>query len=81
MKTFDFIDLAGLNPCFNGRYSLSKKKFGSKRPQPSLNPCFNGRYSLSSVEIPEALADFNGLNPCFNGRYSLSGNARSISGL
>ena len=34
-----------LNPCFNGRYSQSKKKFGSKIQKPSLNPCFNGRYS------------------------------------
>ena len=38
------IQKTSLNPCFNGRYSQSKKKFGSKI-QKSLNPCFNGRYS------------------------------------
>ena len=40
--------ITSLNPCFNGRYSQSKKKFGSKIQRPSLNPCFNGRYSQST---------------------------------
>ena len=48
-----------LNPCFNGRYSLSMEKIILKRVGRSLNPCFNGRYSLSTVEIPEALAELS----------------------
>ena len=38
--------LAGLNPCFNGRYSQSihiVALFGIALS--GLNPCFNGRYS------------------------------------
>ena len=45
MKQFDFIDLAGLNPCFNGRYSQSKNIIKMNILKSSLNPCFNGRYS------------------------------------
>ena len=37
----------GLNPCFNGRYSLRDVKCAKNKDWPSLNPCFNGRYSLS----------------------------------
>ena len=38
-----------LNPCFNGRYSLSEvlRLFAVRLG--GLNPCFNGRYSLSKV--------------------------------
>ncbi|EGC19844.1 hypothetical protein HMPREF9141_1718 [Prevotella multiformis DSM 16608] len=39
--------LNGLNPCFNGRYSLSKRLAGKYINCGCLNPCFNGRYSLS----------------------------------
>ena len=42
-----------LNPCSNGRYSQSKKKFGSKIQKPSLNPCSNGRYSQSVYNRPQ----------------------------
>ena len=35
-KFHGFIDTYGLNPCFNGRYSQSKKKFGSKIQKPVL---------------------------------------------
>ena len=41
-------NLGSLNPCFNGRYSLSGVRFfGGVGGLFSLNPCFNGRYSLS----------------------------------
>ena len=36
-----------LNPCFNGRYSLSASIMILRMAVWSLNPCFNGRYSLS----------------------------------
>ena len=35
-----------LNPCFNGRYSLSNLFFTYGSKSGGLNPCFNGRYSL-----------------------------------
>ena len=38
-----------LNPCFNGRYSLSTL-IADSALQSCLNPCFNGRYSLSEKE-------------------------------
>ena len=41
------VDKAGLNPCFNGRYSLSAFAVNHILSRPGLNPCFNGRYSLS----------------------------------
>ena len=59
-----------LNPCFNGRYSLSFECYQVNFESGGLNPCFNGRYSLR-----KSFVDFNSrylsLNPCFNGRYSL----------
>ncbi len=36
----------GLNPCFNGRYSLSFIDHSNAPMLLGLNPCFNGRYSL-----------------------------------
>ena len=36
----------GLNPCFNGRYSLREDDENEEHDIFSLNPCFNGRYSL-----------------------------------
>ena len=35
-----------LNPCFNGRYSLSYHEILKLENLLCLNPCFNGRYSL-----------------------------------
>ena len=40
--------LIRLNPCFNGRYSLSTQRIHTDWGRQSLNPCFNGRYSLSA---------------------------------
>jgi len=39
-----------LNPCFNGRYSLSTEGDRSDADAIGLNPCFNGRYSLSQYK-------------------------------
>ena len=58
-----------LNPCFNGRYSQSKGKFGKYRLIYRLNPCFNGRYSQSKGKFGKYRLIYR-LNPCFNGRYS-----------
>ena len=58
---FNAIQLCGLNPCFNGRYSLSFGWDTGGISRLCLNPCFNGRYSLRGkatvtlVEIPEVL--------------------------
>ena len=38
-----------LNPCFNGRYSLSGTENQTQTTKVCLNPCFNGRYSLSII--------------------------------
>ena len=38
-----------LNPCFNGRYSLSGTSATEESSRNRLNPCFNGRYSLRFV--------------------------------
>ena len=38
---------AGLNPCFNGRYSQSVFALAGSVLAYGLNPCFNGRYSQS----------------------------------
>ena len=39
----------GLNPCFNGRYSQSRRAGRLQRGKQCLNPCFNGRYSQRTV--------------------------------
>ena len=63
--------LESLNPCFNGRYSLSMPDGSMRYFSGSLNPCFNGRYSLREPQWRKVKV-FGCLNPCFNGRYSLS---------
>ena len=63
---------AGLNPCFNGRYSRRSSSEIILNIDTSLNPCFNGRYSRSNSSIRHNLVDKMSLNPCFNGRYSRS---------
>ena len=45
------IPMLGLNPCFNGRYSLRKIRAGREKSLLGLNPCFNGRYSLSYLQL------------------------------
>ena len=37
--------IEGLNPCFNGTYSRSRKDQRGHRGRVGLNPCFNGTYS------------------------------------
>ena len=69
------VNLSGrdsLNPCCNGRWSLTVWYFSktSFRGDLCLNPCCNGRWSLTSV-CP-CLAWRNCLNPCCNGRWSLT---------
>ena len=59
-----------LNPCFNGRYSLSSVDKPIRGFVARLNPCFNGRYSLRHFRV-SVQNKHDGLNPCFNGRYSL----------
>ena len=66
----NFCLIVGLNPCFNGRYSLSTM--------------WNRLHWLCCVLILVLMEDthwvgnslntifYSGLNPCFNGRYSLS---------
>ena len=61
---------SSLNPCFNGRYSLSAALIYDVKSPLCLNPCFNGRYSLRLADFNE-LNNVTRLNPCFNGRYSL----------
>ena len=66
------IRLIRLNPCSNGRYSLTLTVIVSSAIEPSgLNPCSNGRYSLTVV-VMKVYKVTNSLNPCSNGRYSLT---------
>ena len=60
----------GLNPCCNGRYSMSNLAVLYTDNEFSLNPCCNGRYSMSLENGVFRVID--GLNPCCNGRYSMS---------
>ena len=69
-----------LNPCFNGRYSLSCLRVLDAKIAECLNPCFNGRYSLSIKGNTNPLSKPS-LNPCFNGRYSLSNGLLAIEAL
>ena len=62
---------AGLNPCFNGRYSQRQQFLLLVLVLLCLNPCFNGRYS-QSILLCNKTPRYNSLNPCFNGRYSQS---------
>ena len=47
LSEFNMSEDAGLNPCFNGRYSQSYVCRDAEVKTFSLNPCFNGRYSQS----------------------------------
>ena len=46
-ENFQEVDIDGLNPCFNGRYSQRRASFFNILFIFGLNPCFNGRYSQS----------------------------------
>ena len=62
----------GLNPCFSGRWSLTRwGAWFEGQVNKSLNPCFSGRWSLTTKELKEELCDYS-LNPCFSGRWSLT---------
>ena len=50
MNAMQAADNAGLNPCFNGRYSQSHL-YNVFLAEGSLNPCFNGRYSQRAIMI------------------------------
>ena len=39
----------GLNPCFNGTYSMSLLYLRKITVMISLNPCFNGTYSMRAL--------------------------------
>ena len=41
------LEMVGLNPCFNGRYSQRETWVKKEDTATRLNPCFNGRYSQS----------------------------------
>ena len=65
-----------LNPCSNGRWSLSLTwAVSSRLTSRSLNPCSNGRWSLSSDQAAADTSIHRGLNPCSNGRWSLRGSS------
>ena len=64
--------LAGLNPCFNGRYSQRLQEDVASGQEYRLNPCFNGRYSQRTYTYEVLQTIHYCLNPCFNGRYSQS---------
>ena len=44
-----------LNPCFNGRWSLTRQTLTNFRLLRCLNPCFNGRWSLTSLHLVDPL--------------------------
>ena len=61
-----------LNPCFNGRWSLTNPTDQKPQKETGLNPCFNGRWSLTSQMYNRYENKMGCLNPCFNGRWSLT---------
>ena len=60
-----------LNPCCNGRWSLTNKELIVFPRGLGLNPCCNGRWSLTWQESTSLMQEM-GLNPCCNGRWSLT---------
>ena len=66
------IATTGLNPCFNGRWSLTLLLKSYRWRTHRLNPCFNGRWSLTICKRSARRKRSNSLNPCFNGRWSLT---------
>ena len=46
---------AGLNPCFNGRWSRPPGEVEDDYEWTSLNPCFNGRWSRTLVIYPSIM--------------------------
>ena len=69
----DKIDVIHINtnPCFNGRYTLTKSMPKNIKIYTGLNPCFNGRYTLTTGRLVAVKKEVS-LNPCFNGRYTLT---------
>ena len=59
-----------LNPCFNGRYSLSPKYFENEDNVDVLILVLMEDTLWESAK--DILLSLQSLNPCFNGRYSLS---------
>ena len=62
--------IVSLNPCCNGRCSLSIVGNGRNGNLISLNPCCNGRCSLRT-QMVKFIPFLLSLNPCCNGRCSL----------
>ena len=60
-----------LNPCCNGRWSLTIENWYLNIVG-SLNPCCNGRWSLTMWGQSECKYLIISLNPCCNGRWSLT---------
>ena len=58
-----------LNPCCNGRWSLTRSSGRGCHFFLGLNPCCNGRWSLTKLGLN--YRDLS-LNPCCNGRWSLT---------
>ena len=62
-----------LNPCCNGRWSLTRAATARHKPlRTRLNPCCNGRWSLTAHRGMDSGCAGLCLNPCCNGRWSLT---------
>ena len=62
----------GLNPCFNGTYSMRKKNRGWTRPSPCVLILVLMEHTLWEIGDLMFICSLTGLNPCFNGTYSMS---------
>ena len=49
LKEVNMMVVSGLNPCCNGRWSLTVKTAALVKAPHCLNSCFNGRWSLTKV--------------------------------
>ena len=70
LSIIDRSNLPSLNPCFNGRYSQSKKLLRLRIRMPVLILVL--MEDTLRVQLQVTSAKTQSLNPCFNGRYSQS---------
>ena len=71
-KVIKIIQIASLNPCCNGIYSMSSFVESELSDTLGLNPCCNGIYSMRSSGNLDKNHVVERLNPCCNGIYSMS---------
>ena len=70
--------MEGLNPCSNGRWSMSRANKLYAHLAECLNPCSNGRWSMSCTWQIACEHALRCLNPCSNGRWSMRASSHTV---